>query len=171
MAAPIGNKYWQFRESHGRDLEYPDPVPFLEKIIEYFEKNDSSPWLKPEQIKKPVLIGVDENTGQKIYQTMVNIPTERPMSITALCDHLGIILETWKNYGKRDGYSHIVARAEQIIWTQQWEGSAVGAFNSSIIARTLGLVDKSEKGYRDKDGKPADPPKQVMIINGKEIEF
>jgi hypothetical protein len=171
MAAPKENKYWQLRESHGRDLEYPDPLVMLDKIIEYFETNDTSPWVKPEQLKKPVLVVVNKESGEKSYQTMVNVPTERPMSITGLCDHLGIILETWKNYGKREGFSNIVARAEQIIKTQQFEGAAVGAFKENIIARTLGLVDKTEKGYRDKDGKPTDPPKQVMIVNGKEIEF
>jgi hypothetical protein len=31
--------------------------------------------------------------------------------------------------------------------------------------------ERLDVGYRDKDGKPTDPPKQVMIINGKEIEF
>jgi hypothetical protein len=31
--------------------------------------------------------------------------------------------------------------------------------------------EKLDLGYRDKDGNPTDPPKQVMIINGKEIEF
>jgi hypothetical protein len=46
----------------------------------------------------------------------------------------------------------------------------VGAFNANIVSRIRGLVDKTEAGYRDKDGNPTDPPKQVMT-NGKEIEF
>lgn len=170
MAAPTGNKYWMLRETHGRDLEYPDPEVFLAKIIEWFEWVDANPWLKPEQLKKPIL-RVDKETGEKTYETMVYIPTARYMTISGLCDHLGICLATWKDYGKREGFSHIVTRAEQIIRTQKLEGAAVGAFNASIVSRELELVDKVEKGYRDKDGNPINPPKQVMIVNGKEIEF
>jgi hypothetical protein len=169
MPAPAGNKYWMLRETHGRDLEYPDPEKFLEKVIEWFEWVEANPWLKPEQLKKPVV--VTDEQGNKSYQTMISIPTARYMTITGLCDHLGICLATWKDYGKRKDFSHIVTRAEQIIKTQKLEGAAVGAFNASIVSRELELVDKIEKGYRDKDGKPTDPPKQVMIVNGKEIEF
>lgn len=33
---------------------------------------------------------------------------------------------------------------ETTIYTQKFEGAAVGAFNSNIIARDLGLADKKE---------------------------
>jgi hypothetical protein len=157
-----GNKMWKFREKVGRDLEYETPEELIEGILSYVEWNDANPWFKTEQLKKPVLIGIDEK-GQKMYQTVANIPTARPMSIGALCDHLCIHETTWRDYGKRDVFSLIVKRTEQFIKTQQFEGATVGVFQHNIIARTLGLIDKSETGYRDKDGNPIDPPKPVVI--------
>ncbi len=38
----------------------------------------------------------------------------------------------------------VIARIEETIETQQFEGACVGAFNANIIARKLGLSDKQE---------------------------
>jgi hypothetical protein len=157
-----GNKMWMFREKVGRDLEYETPEELIEGILSYVEWNDANPWYKIEQLKKPVLTGIDEK-GQKIYQTVAHIPTARPMSIEGLCNHLCIHHKTWKEYLKRDAFRAIVMRTEQFIRTQQFEGAAVGVFHQAIMAPTLGLINKSETGYRDKDGNPIDPPKPVVI--------
>jgi hypothetical protein len=45
---------------------------------------------------------------------------------------------------RSDEFSRIVTRIESCIFTQKLEGAAAGFFNSSIIARELGLSDKSE---------------------------
>lgn len=164
MAAPLGNNFWTLRETHGRELEYKTVQELAEKIMGYVEWVQANPWYKTEQLKKPVLIGLDEQ-GNKMYQTIAQIPTARPMSIGALCDHLGIHHKTWKEYGKREDFRAIVSRTEQFIGTQQWEGAAVGVFQHYIIARTLGMVEKTETGYRDKDGNPTDPPKPVVITS------
>lgn len=173
MAFEKNNKLWMLRETHGRDQEYKTVEELAAKIVEYVEWNDANPWYKQEQLKKPVFTGTDEK-GHKIFQTVANIPTARPLSIGGLCDYLGIHTTTWADYGKKPDFSSIVGRTNQFIKTQQFEGATVGAFNASIISKTLGLVDKTETGYRDKDGNPIDPPgpvKQVIIIGGKEIEF
>jgi hypothetical protein len=162
MAAPTGNNFWTLRETHGRELKYETVKELAEKIMSYVEWVQANPWYKTEQLKKPVLIGLDEK-GQKIYQTVAQIPTARPMSISALCDHLEIHEKTWKTYGKREDFSGVVTRTEQFIKSQQWEGATVGVFQHYIIARTLGMVEKHETGYRDKDGNPTDPPKPVVI--------
>jgi hypothetical protein len=133
MAAPEGNQYWRLRESHGRELEYSNPEELLSEIVRYFEWCDQHPWNRNEAIK----------SGDKVGTT-VAVPTARPYTISGLCIHLGISFKTWKEYGKRQDFLHIITRAEEIIETQQFEGAAVGAFNANIIARKLGLSDKSE---------------------------
>jgi hypothetical protein len=133
MAAPEGNQYWRLRESHGRDLEYGTPDELLSEIVAYFEWCDANPWNKNEAIK----------SGDKVGTT-IPVPTARPYTLTGLCIHLGIRLITWKEYCKREDFTNITTRAEEIIYTQKFEGAAVGAFNANIIARDLGLSDKSE---------------------------
>jgi hypothetical protein len=165
MAAPTGNNFWTLRETHGREKDYPTVKDLAEGIMSYVEWAQANPWFKIEQLKKPVLLGINKETGQKEYQTIAHIPTARPMSITALCDHLEIHHKTWKTYGKREDFSAIVSRTEQFIATQQWEGATVGVFQHYIIARTLGMVEKTETGYRDKDGNPIDPPKAIVITS------
>lgn len=160
-----GNKMWMFREKVGADLVYETPEAMIDAIVDYVKWVEENPWFKTEQLKKPVIIGTDKESGTKIYQTTIQVPTARPMSISGLCDHIGIHEKTWKTYGKRDAFSAIVSRTEQFIRTQQFEGATVGTFHHAIIARTLGLVEKSETGYRDKDGNPIDPPKPTIITS------
>ena len=164
MAFLPGNNLWTLRDTHGRDKEYENEQQLIDGILSYADWVIANPWYKTEQLKKPVLKGVNEK-GEKVYETIVNIPTARPMSIDGLCDHLCIHHKTWKRYGKSAEFGAIVARTEQFIRTQQFEGAAVGVFHQAIIAPTLGLINKQETGFRDKDGNPTDPPKPIVITS------
>jgi len=149
MAAPLGNHYWRLRETHGRKLEYENEQVLAEEILGYFQWCDEHPWYKNEQLKTPIK-KKDKETGEETVTTVTQIPTARPYSISGLCVHLGIDFTTWKEYCKREGFTNICTRAEEIIETQQLEGAAVGAFNANIIARKLGLADSSVlKGDKD----------------------
>lgn len=52
-----------------------------------------------------------------------------------------------------EDFLHVIARVEETIETQQFEGACVGAFNANIIARKLGLSDKQEVDHTTQ-GKP-----------------
>jgi hypothetical protein len=160
MAAPLRNHYWQFRETHGRNLEYETGKDLAEGILSYFQWCDTNPWYKNEQLKTPIR-KKDKDTGEETITTIVHIPTARPYTISGLCVHLGIDFKTWKAYGQREGFIHIVTHAEEIIETQQLEGAAVGAFNANIIARKLGLADKSE--HTGKDGGPIETKFDITL--------
>lgn len=72
-----------------------------------------------------------------------NIPL--PFTIVGLCLYLGIDRTTWYDWKKsRPDLSHIITRAEAVIEDQQFSGAMVGAYNSNIVARKLGLTDKQE---------------------------
>ena len=164
MAAPKHNQFWRNRTEHGREKLFATPELLQEAIHQYFNWVDGHPWYRNEAVKSGDLAG-----------TIVKIPVARPYTLTGLCIYLGASENWWKEFRKNDNLSKdflaIITRTEEIIRTQKFEGAAVGAFNANIIARDLGMVDKGEMGFRDKDGNPTDPPKQVMIIGGKEIEF
>jgi hypothetical protein len=169
MAAPKHNQFWKNRSTHGREKLFATPELLWEAAQEYFNWCDAHPWYKVEANKNPKALAKDK---------LIKVPTAIPYTLSGLCIYLDTCENWWREFRKRDTLSkdfmEVIARIEEIVRNQKFTGAAVGAFNHNIIARDLGMVDKGEMGFRDKDGNPADLPpivKQVMIINGKEIEF
>ena len=136
MAAPKGNNYWQFRNKHGNDFKY-TPEDFWSEAVKYFDWISKSVWNKKEAIKSGELAG-----------TLIDIPTQTPMSIQSFCLFADISDETFANYISNEGnykdFFGIATRIKGIIESNQFEGATVGAYNPNIIARKLGLVDKTD---------------------------
>jgi hypothetical protein len=135
MAAPKGNNYWEFRNKHGRDFKY-TPEAFWDEAVNYFEWMSGKVWNKKEAIKSGELAG-----------QLIDIPTSTPMSIQSFCLFADIDENTFSRYEKEKGYEDfwaITTRIRGIIESNQFEGATVGAYNPNIIARKLGLADKSE---------------------------
>ena len=135
MAAPKGNTYWQFRNKHGRDFKY-TPDALWEEAVKYFEWISENVWNKKEAIKSGEMAG-----------TLIDIPTQTPMSIESFCLFADIDDNTFFRYEKEKGYEDfwdITTRIRKIIESNQFEGATVGAYNPNIIARKLGLSDKQE---------------------------
>ena len=66
------------------------------------------------------------------------------MTIEGLRLFLDIGYQTWRDYCKREDYSEVTAKIEDIIRTQKFSGAAADLLNANIIARDLGLADKKE---------------------------
>lgn len=136
MAAPKGNNYWQFRNKHGRDFKY-TPEALWDEAVKYFEWISQSVWNKKEAIKSGDMAG-----------SVMDVPTSTPMSIKGFCLFADIDHVTFMNYeSDKEEYKDfftIATRVRHIIESQQFEGATVGAYNTNIIARSLGLVDKKE---------------------------
>lgn len=130
MAAPQGNQFWKLRSKHGRDLIFSSPAVLWEACVEYFEATDQRVWVKKDWVGKDAV--------------EVERKTIAPYTLSGLFVFLDIVPQTWKEYREREGFSEITTRVEQIMFTQKFEGAAVGAFNASIIARDLSLKDNME---------------------------
>lgn len=145
MAAPVGNQFWKLRSKHGRDEIFSDADMLKRECYAYFNWCDAHPWYKVEQMKKPLVV---EKNGKKDAQTVTKIPTARPYTLSGLCIYLGVSRHYWNELRKRKkddiDFMEVVTHVEEIIWTQKFEGASVGAFNHNIIARDLGLAEKSE---------------------------
>src|SRR5690606_33504927 len=77
----------------------------------------------------------------------------RAMTVAGLCLFLDVDFTTWQVWKKeRTDLSHIISRAEAVIYQQKFSGAAADLLNANIIARELGLADKSE--LTGKDGGP-----------------
>lgn len=135
MVAPKGNEFWKLRSKHGRDKIFSSPEEFLNEAYKYFENADKSPWYKNEAIK-----------GGPDAGKIIKIPTQRPYSAKALCIFLGITEDTFRNYENNEKYQEffeVFKHVRDIIDANQFEGATVGAYNANIIARQLGLVDRT----------------------------
>lgn len=148
MAAPKGNKFWELRNKHGRDKLFASPELLWNAACEYFDWCKKNPWIKVEQAKAISRPVQNKKTGDWTFPpSIVEMPTERPLTITGLCLYLDCNSQYFNQFKKNlkktdEDFSLVIARIEEIIYTQKFEGAAVGAFNANIIARDLGLSDK-----------------------------
>jgi len=137
MAAPVGNRFWEARSSHGRKPIFDCPEKLWVACCEYFEWVDDNP-LQEEKIFQ--------------YQGMIVRDTAskmRAMTIEGLCIFLDIAKRTWDGYGNREDFVPVTTRVEEIIRNQKFTGAAADLLNPNIIARDLGLSDKSELTGKD----------------------
>lgn len=69
----------------------------------------------------------------------------RAMSLHGLCMFIGIARSTWDEWKKtRADFSEVIAKVEDAVFRQKFEGASADLLNASIIARDLGLADKKE---------------------------
>lgn len=107
------------------------PEDMWSKALEYFEWCDSNP--------------IDET---KLFSfqgevTSGKAPHIRAMTQAGLCAFLNIGVSTWHDYKKKDEFSEVTSLIESVMYEQKFSGAAAGMLNANIIARDLGLVDKS----------------------------
>lgn len=132
MAAPIGNRFWEARSSHGRKPIFDCPEKLWVACCEYFEWVEANP-LQEDKIFQ--------------FQGMIvrdSVSKMRAMTIEGLCIFLDIGRTTWNEYCAREDFAQVTTRAEEIIRNQKFVGAAADMLNANIIARDLGLSDKSE---------------------------
>ena len=146
MAAPVGNKFWMMRSSHGREPIFANPDVLWNAACEYFEWVQENPLLEEKIFHASGVVTKDKVTKM------------RAMTIQALCFFLDISDEAWSDYCNRKDFIGITARIKKVIYSQKLEGAAADLLNPNIIARELGLADKSHTEITGKDGTALQPP-------------
>lgn len=139
MAAPIGSQFWKLGNP-GRDKTFATPEELWGKACEYFQWCDEHPIIQKDWVGKDA----DEVEREKPV----------PYTLDGLCFYLGITDDTLRNYGKEKGYElyfGVYTRIMQVVRAQKFTGAAVGLFNASIIARDLGLSEKTENNNTNKN--------------------
>ena len=132
MSAPKGNRFWEERSSHGRTPIFESKEDLWLAASEYFEWVEDNPLWESK---------VAQYQGEVVEMTL---PKMRAMTIEGLRLFLDIGYQTWRDYCKREDYSEVTAKIEDIIRTQKFSGAAADLLNANIIARDLGLADKKE---------------------------
>jgi hypothetical protein len=133
MGAPKGNQFWKLRSKHGRDKLFKTPQLLWEAACEYFQWCEDNP------------IEAYENKGTKNVNL---IKFRRPFTLKGFCLYCDASENWYKEFRdgldkeKDKGFFAITDKIESIIYTQKFDGAAIGIFNANIIARDLGLSDK-----------------------------
>ncbi len=177
MGAPKGNMFWKKRSKHGRDKLFASPELLWQAAQEYFRWCVNNPLIELEQSKSPARPFKDKETGElKWPPNMVELPKMRPFTIQGLCRHLdantlwfsefenSLKGEDKQNDPLTKDFSVVCTRIREIIYEQKFTGAAAGFLNPTIIARDLGLRDKTE--LTGANGGPL----QVQQITGMEIK-
>jgi len=139
MAAPINNQFWKLRSKHGRDKIFTTPNMMLEAAYEYFKWCEKNP-----------LMEVDFRGSQL---KKIELPKMRAYTIQGLTCFLDVNTLYFNDFedglkGKKDeiskDFSKVITHVKEIIYNQKFVGAAAGFLNPNIIARDLGLSDKSD---------------------------
>jgi len=120
------------RSSHGRQPIFADPDQLWLACCEYFE------WVEANPLKEDKLVifqGIA--THEPVYKM-------RAMTIAGLCLFLDISQKAWGEYRQREDFGAVTTRIEDVIRSQKFAGAAADLLNANIIARDLGLADRSE---------------------------
>ncbi|QCW20347.1 DNA packaging protein [Flavobacterium phage FPSV-S1] len=132
-----GNQMYKLALNAGRKKAFESPEELLKHFVAYCQDVDDNPWIK---------IDFKGKDADK-----VEIPMQKPYTWKGFNNYLffnGLItdLDDYKQNknGTYDEFSGIIKRIDEIIYDQKMTGATVGAFNSTIIARELGLADKKE---------------------------
>jgi hypothetical protein len=151
MAAPKGNQFWRARSSHGRKPIFATPDDLWEAASEYFDWVEANPlW---------------ETKVTQYQGAPVDMPVAKMRAMTE--DGLQIFLDIsetcWTDYCQKEDFAAVTKRIKQIIRNQKFEGAAAELFNPNIIARDLGLKDKTEQELTGKNGGPIETQVQWTI--------
>lgn len=133
MPAPKGNQFWRARSTHGRKPIFETDEILWEACTQYFD------WIEA----NPLTEGV-------VYQGKIMLdgnPLMRAMTISGMCIFLDICETTWAVYRDNKDFTAVVTRAEKIIYNQKFAGAAAGLLNANIIARDLGLTEKTSTDH------------------------
>lgn len=137
MAAPEGNEFWKLRSTHGRKKLFETPELLWEAACEYFEWCDKHPFIEKQLIA---------------YQgegSLTDVPKMRPYTLEGVCFYLNAsssYLRVFKSTLKESDkdFLTVINEIEEIIANQQFSGAASGFLNANIIARKLGLGEKTD---------------------------
>lgn len=135
MAFEAGNRFWEIRSKHGKDKLFASPELMWEAAVEYFAWCDANP-----------LIEIDFR-GKDAQE--VQIPKMRPYTMQGLCGYMGCSVSYFREFKRTQkgiafDYLTVIARIEDVVYNQKFSGAASGFLNPNIIARDLGLADKTE---------------------------
>lgn len=128
------DQLYKYVHPGGRPAKFKTPEELWECACKYFAWVDSHAWEKPELIKS----GADAGK-------VINVPLKLPYTLEGFMVFANLndaYLRQLKT-DKAKEFSTIIDKIYKVVETQQLSGATVGVFNHHIVARKLGLVEKT----------------------------
>ena len=116
----------------GAPSTFKSPEHMWEKALGYFQ------WCEDNKLDETKLFS---SQGRVLDG---KVPHMRAMTQAGLCTFLNIGVSTWHDYKNKEQFSEVTKTIESIIYEQKFSGAAAGMLNANIIARDLGLTEKTE---------------------------
>jgi hypothetical protein len=140
--AKQGKEY--FTNPVGRPKSLESPAELWELACQYFERVTGEPWFKKDWKGKDAFEVEAPTAAPFLWSGFEDFLFEKK-GITTLKDYR----TASRNEDYRDGtyreFAEVVRAIDNIMTTQKVSGALVGAYNSNLVARLEGLVDKSEE--------------------------
>lgn len=158
-----GHTFWQNVENPGRPKAIESPEKLWEYFLSYCTEIDENPWIKHD------FKGKDAEA--------VEIKIALPYTWFGFDNYLfkNKVIDNLDDYkaNKKKTYSNfcsIIKRIDKVIFDRKYSGAAVNAFNASIIARDLKLVDSSDITSAGKKLNSSPSKIEVEIVRAKDDE-
>ena len=137
MAAPKGNQFWKLRSKHGRDKLFASPGLMWEAACEYFQWCEENPLYEMRGFAYQGVV------------TKEQFPKMRAMTLSQLCFYLNCNESYFRIFKAQlpegeEGFNTVIKEIETIIYNQKFQGASADLLNANIIARDLGLSDRSD---------------------------
>lgn len=116
----------------GRARMFETPDDLRDSCLEYLEWADANPLYEEKHFCAQ---------GQILT---AEIKKPRAVTIVGLCLHLGIHRHTWQNYRISEEFDLVCDEIEDRMKQYKFENAVAGLMNPTLIARDIGLVEKSE---------------------------
>lgn len=149
MNFQAGNRFWEIRSKHGRDVLFSDPDLLWSAACEYFKWCEENP-----------LTEIEYNGKDAVK---CELPKVRAFTLQGLCLYLNCNSK-WFNqikdsekYKNDSEFSNTITRIEETIYNQKFIGAAAGLLESKIIMSDLGLAQKKETEVKARVVKLLDP--------------
>ena len=156
--APVNkeNRFWEAISTYGRNPKFATPEELLDACKQYFTWVDDNPYLEYK---------VAGTSYGEVITTQV--PKLRPYTVGTLCMFLSIAHDTWINYRTNNLFLGVVKEVEWAIREQKFGGAAAGFFNTNIICRDLGLIDRKDTTT---DGQAINQSVTLKVTTGMSVK-
>jgi hypothetical protein len=126
-AFSVGNQFYKLASFTGRPKLFDTPADLLAAAFDYFDWVENNPLIK---------YGVYGNDAK-----IIGVPKMRAMSLEGLCCHIGVC--NLRRYKQNADFAHVCELIYNAIYVHNLDGALVGALNPCIVARVLGLRERT----------------------------
>jgi hypothetical protein len=149
-----GDEYWRRVITVGAPRKFETPEELLAACGDYFD------WVENNPLKSWKVAGKDAD--------LVETKHPRLPTLTGMRLHINISGDCWRKYAQRPEFAPTCSRVEEHIRQMKLEGASAEIFNPMIIARDLGLKDRSE--VSDPTGASALPSLDLTLLSDSEVD-